>query len=189
MVDCASEGIGTYSVDSVSGIGSVSIPTGADSFKVGSDNTSYPIYELKTKYSPYQKDYTLAKYYFEEAQRQGSSDAVTNIPLLNLKRGNYEEAQKLLKGSSCNYNLAFAQLMNDETENCIRTLNCCLDQSAEVYYLRAVAYARLGDRENCLKNLQGSVDQEYEYKRKAAVDTEFRAYWNDPDFKLVIKLY
>ena len=136
-----------------------------------------------------QKDYTLAKYYFEEAQRQGSSDAEANIPLLNLKRGNYEEAQKLLKGSSCNYNLAFAQLMNDETENCIRTLNCCLDQSAEVYYLRAVAYARLGDRENCLKNLQGSVDQEYDYKRKAAVDTEFKAYWNDPDFKLVIKLY
>jgi hypothetical protein len=28
-----------------------------------------------------------------------------------------------------------------------------------------------------------------EYKRKAAVDTEFKAYWNDPDFKLVIKLY
>ena len=79
--------------------------------------------------------------------------------------------------------------MNDQIESCIRTLNCCLDQTAEVYYLRAVAYARLGDRENCLKNLQGSVDQEYEYKRKAAVDTEFKAYWNDPDFKLVIKLY
>ena len=136
-----------------------------------------------------QKDYTLAKYYFEEAQRQGSSDAEANIPLLNLKRGNYEEAQKLLKGTSCNYNLAFSQLMNDQIESCIRTLNCCLDQTAEVYYLRAVAYARLGDRENCLKNLQGSVDQEYDYKRKAAVDTEFKAYWNDPDFKLVIKLY
>ena len=136
-----------------------------------------------------QKDYTLAKYYFEEAKRQGSSDADENMIILNLKRGNYEDAQKLMKGTSCSYNLAFSQLMNDQTENCIRTLNCCLDQSAEVYYLRAIAYARLGDRENCLKNLQGSVDQEYEYKRKAAVDTEFKAYWNDPDFKLVIKLY
>jgi Flp pilus assembly protein TadD len=136
-----------------------------------------------------QKDYTLAKYYFEEAKRQGSSDADDNIVILNLKRGNYEEAQKLLKGTSCSYNLAFAQLENDETDACIRTLNCCLDQTAEVNYLRAVAYARLGDHENCLKNLQNAVDMEYNYKRKAAVDVEFRAYWNDPDFKLVIKLY
>ena len=136
-----------------------------------------------------QKDYTLAKYYFEEAKRQGSSDADDNIVILNLKRGNYEEAQKLLKGTSCSYNLAFAQLENDETDACIRTLNCCLDQTAEVNYLRAVAYARLGDHENCLKNLQNAVDMEYNFKRKAAVDVEFRAYWNDPDFKLVIKLY
>ena len=136
-----------------------------------------------------QKDYTLAKYYFEEAKRQGSSDADANMIILNLKRGNYEEAEKLQKNLSCNYNKAFAQLMNDETDNCIRTLNCCLDQSAEVNYLRAVAYARLGDRENCLKNLQASVDMEYDYKRKAAIDTEFREYWGDPDFQLVIKLY
>ncbi len=136
-----------------------------------------------------QKDYTLAKYYFEEAKRQGSSDADDNIIILNLKRGNYEEAQKLMKGRSCSYNLAFSQLENDETDACIRTLNCCLDQTAEVNYLRAVAYARLGDHENCIKNLQNAVDMEYDYKRKAAVDVEFRAYWDDPDFKLVIKLY
>ena len=43
----------------------VSIPTGADSFKVGSDNTSYPIYELKTKYSPYQKNYTLGNMQYD----------------------------------------------------------------------------------------------------------------------------
>jgi Tfp pilus assembly protein PilF len=136
-----------------------------------------------------QKDYTLAKYYFEEAKRQGSSDADDNIIILNLKRGNYEDAQKLMKGTSCSYNLAFAQLQNDETDACIRTLNCCLDQTAEVNYLRAVAYSRLGDKENCLKNLQASVDMEYDYKRKAAVDVEFRQYWDDEDFKLVIKLY
>jgi len=136
-----------------------------------------------------QKDYTLAKYYFEEAQRQGSSDAAANLIILKLKRGEYEEAQKDLKSSTCNYNLAFAQLMNDNADGCIRTLNCCLDQNAEVNYLRAVAYARLGDRDNCLKNLKASIDQMYDYKRKAAVDTEFKAYWDDAEFKLIIKLY
>ena len=135
------------------------------------------------------KDYALAKYYFEEAKRQGSNDADANIPILNLKRGNYSEAQKAMKGNPCTYNLAFAQLMNDETGTAIRTLDCCLDQNADVKYLRAVCYARLGDKTNCLKNLKASIDDNYEYKRKAAVDTEFKEYWDDSEFKLIIKLY
>ncbi len=135
------------------------------------------------------KDYSLAKYYFEEAKRQGSSDADANIPILNLKRGNYREAQKVLKGNNCTYNLAFAQLMNDETGTAIRTLDCCLDQNADVNYLRAVAFARLGDKVNCLKNLKASIDEKYDYKRKAMVDTEFREYWDDAEFKQIIKLW
>ncbi len=135
------------------------------------------------------KDYTLAKYYFEEAARQGSTDAETNLPILNIKKGDYQAAEKQLKNEPCSYNLAFVQLMNDETSNCIRTLDCCLDQNANVHYLRAVAYARLGDKANCLKNLKRSVDENYDYKEKAATDTEFRAYWDDEDFKTVIKLY
>ncbi|MBR0169827.1 MAG: tetratricopeptide repeat protein [Bacteroidales bacterium] len=136
-----------------------------------------------------QKDYALSKYYFEEAKRQGSSDADANMPILNLKRGNYDEAQRALKGTPCTYNLAFAQLMNEETGTAIRTLDCCLDQNCDVNYLRAVAYARLGDKTNALKNLQASIDENYEYKKRAAVDTEFREYWDDEEFKLIVKLY
>ena len=135
------------------------------------------------------KDYALAKYYFEEAKRQGSNDADANIPILNLKRGNYSEAQKAMKGNPCTYNLAFAQLMNDETGTAIRTLDCCLDQNKDVKYLRAVAYARLGDKTNCLKNLKASIDDDYEYKRKAIVDTEFKEYWDDEEFRTITKLY
>ena len=136
-----------------------------------------------------QKDYALAKYYFEEAERQGSTDAETNLPILNLKKGNYKEAEKQLKGSTCSFNFAFAQLMNGETSNSIRTLDCCLDQNADVYYLRAVAYARLGDKVNALKNLKVACDEEYNYKERAATDTEFKAYWDDEEFKLIVKLW
>ena len=135
------------------------------------------------------KDYALAKYYFEEAKRQGSNDADANLPILNLKRGNYNDAQKAMKGTPCTYNLGFAQLMNGETGTAIRTLDCCLDQTKDVKYLRAVAYARLGDKTNCLKNLKASIDDDYNYKRKAIADTEFKEYWDDPDFKLIVKLY
>ena len=136
-----------------------------------------------------QKDYALAKYYFEEAKRQGSNDADANIPILNLKRGNYEEAQKAMKGNPCTYNLAFAQLMNDQAGTAIRTLDCCLNQTADVNYLRAVCYARQGDKSNCLKNLKAAIDENYDLKKKAAVDTEFKEYWDDEEFKLIIKLW
>ncbi|MBQ9417034.1 MAG: tetratricopeptide repeat protein [Bacteroidales bacterium] len=135
------------------------------------------------------KDYALAKYYFEEAQRQGSSDAEANIPILNLKRGNYTEAEQALKANVCSYNLAFAQLMNEETGTAIRTLDCCLNQNKEVNYLRAIAYARLGDKTNCLKNLKAAIDEDYDYKQKAAADTEFKAYWGDEEFRTITKLY
>ena len=135
------------------------------------------------------KDYALAKYYFEEAKRQGSNDADANIPILNLKRGNYAEAEKALKANACSYNLAFAQLMNEETGTAIRTLDCCLDQNKDVNYLRAIAFARLGDKTNCLKNLKAAIDEEYDYKRRAITDTEFREYWSDDEFKEITKLY
>lgn len=135
------------------------------------------------------KDYTLAKYYFEEAIKQGSTDAERNLPLLNMKRGDYAAAKKQLKGTTCSYNFAFVQMMNDETSAAIRTLDCCLDQNADVNYLRAICYARLGDRTSCLRNLKTSTDENYDYKEKAAVDVEFRAYWDDDEFKQIVKLY
>lgn len=136
-----------------------------------------------------QNDYTLAKHYLEEAIRQGSTDAETNLPLLNLKRGEYAAAKKQMKGTTCSYNYAFVQLMNDETSAAIRTLDCCLDQNAEVNYLRAIAYARLGDKSSCLRNLKTACDENYNYKEKAAVDTEFRAFWDEDEFKEIVKLY
>ena len=135
------------------------------------------------------KEYPIAKKYFEEAKKQGSADADANIPILSLKQGDYEEAEKTLKTSTCSFNLAFAQLMNDETSTAIRTLDCCLDQNADVYYLRAVAYARMGDKANALKNLKESVAQNYEYKSRAQTDVEFRAYWEDKEFKTIVQLY
>ena len=104
-------------------------------------------------------------------------------------KGSLDEAQRALKGTPCTYNLAFAQLMNEETGTAIRTLDCCLNQTADVNYLRAVCYARQGDKSNCLKNLKAAIDDNYDYKKKAAVDTEFKEYWDDEEFKLIIKLW
>ena len=112
------------------------------------------------------------------------------MPILNLKKGNYEEAQRSLKANPCTYNLAFSQLMNDETGTAIRTLDCCLNQDdADINYLRAVAYARLGDKTNCLKNLKRAIDANYDLKARAKVDVEFVEYRDDEEFQLIVKQY
>ncbi|MBQ0016521.1 MAG: hypothetical protein KBT04_06015 [Bacteroidales bacterium] len=135
------------------------------------------------------QDYQLAKHYFDEAISEGSTDAENNLLILDLKRGNYEDAIKELKKKPCSFNLAYVQMANNETNAAIRTLDCCMDQTAEVNYLRAICYARLGDKANTLKNLKASVDQEYDYKMKAVVDVEFRAWWDDVEFKEIVKCY
>lgn len=135
------------------------------------------------------KDYSLAKYYFDEALQQGSTDAEQNLVILDLERGNYEDALKHLKKKTCSFNLAYVQLVSGEVNAAIRTLDCCLDQNAEVNYLRAVCYARLGDKANCLKNLKASLDEEYDYKYKARVDVEFRNFRDDAEFQEIVKLY
>ena len=58
----------------------VSIPKGAESFTIGSDSTKYPIYELKSKFSRYQKDYTLGDMQY----RYKDSTATLLYPIFTL---------------------------------------------------------------------------------------------------------
>lgn len=136
------------------------------------------------------KDYTLSEHYFNEAIKYGSREAENNLPILYLKHGDYEKALDLLKTKQCTYNLAFAQLMTDNTSGAIRTLDCCLEQTHQVAYLRAVCYARLDDLAGVLENLKYACDEEpLIYKPKAVLDIEFRKYWDNADFKEIVKKY
>ena len=135
-------------------------------------------------------DFSLSEYYFNEAINFGSREAEDNLPILYLKHGDYEKALDLLKTKQCTYNLAFAQLMTENTSGAIRTLDCCLEQTHEVAYLRAVCYARLDDLAGVLENLKYACDEEpLIYKPKAVLDIEFRKYWDNPDFKEVVKRF
>ncbi len=134
-------------------------------------------------------DYTLSEYYFSEAIKYGSREAEDNLPILYLKRGDYEKALDLLKTKQCTYNLAFAQLMTENTGGAIRTLDCCLEQTPQVAYLRAVCYARLDDMKGTIDNLKFACDEEPSYKAKAIIDIEFRKYWNTSEFKDVVRVY
>ncbi|MDD2488296.1 MAG: hypothetical protein WC108_04960 [Bacteroidales bacterium] len=132
------------------------------------------------------KDVNTADKYMQEAVELGNEQALVNQAIVDIKKGNYEEAAKKLDGRKCIYNLALLQLLTGNTGNAIRTLDCCMDQTAEVNYLRAVCYARLDDVPGLVKNLRQACSQEPDYKYKAKNDIEFRRYISNLEFQNIV---
>ena len=132
------------------------------------------------------KDVKTADKYMQEAVSLGNEQAMVNQAIVDIKKGNYEEAARKLDGRKCVYNLALLQLLTGNTGNAIRTLDCCMDQTAEVNYLRAVCYARLDDVPGLIKNLREATKQEPAYKYKAKNDIEFRRYISNYEFQTIV---
>mgnify|MGYP003603754183 FL=1 len=132
------------------------------------------------------KDVQTADKYMQEAVDLGNEQAMVNQAIVDIKKGNYEEAARKLDGRKCVYNLALLQLLTGNTGNAIRTLDCCMDQTAEVNYLRAVCYARLDDVPGLIKNLREATKQEPAYKYKAKNDIEFRRYISNYEFQTIV---
>ena len=132
------------------------------------------------------KDVQIADKYMQEAVALGNEQAMVNQAIVDIKKGNYEEAARKLDGRKCVYNLALLQLLTGNTGNAIRTLDCCMDQTAEVNYLRAVCYARLDDVPGLIKNLREATKQEPAYKYKAKNDIEFRRYISNYEFQTIV---
>lgn len=132
------------------------------------------------------KDVKTADTYIQKAVQLGNEQAQVNQAIVEIKKGNYEDAAKKLDGRKCIYNLALIQLLTGNTGNAIRTLDCCMDQTSEVNYLRAVCYARLDDVPGLVKNLREACNQEPDYKYKAKNDLEFRRYISNLEFQSIV---
>ncbi|MDR1847628.1 MAG: hypothetical protein LBR17_05875 [Bacteroidales bacterium] len=132
------------------------------------------------------KDVSSANDYFNRASELGNEQADMNKAIVSIKQGKYEEAAAKLDGRKCTYNLALIQLLTGNTGNAIRTLDCCMDQTSEVNYLRAVCYARLDDVPSLIKNLREACEQEPAYKYQAKQDVEFKRYWSLIDFQNIV---
>ena len=132
------------------------------------------------------KDTDAASDYVQQSIAAGNEQAQMNEAIVLMKQGKYEEAAEKLDGRKCTYNLALLQLLTGNTGNAIRTLDCCMDQTAEVYYLRAVCYARLDDVPGLVKNLKEACKQEPAYKYQAKNDLEFKRYQSLIEFQDII---
>jgi tetratricopeptide (TPR) repeat protein len=122
------------------------------------------------------------------AQAKGAGEEVTyNNGILDVQDGKYSSAvTNFGKGSS--FNLALAQLLNGKPADCISTVDSSVDkESAQGYYLKAVASARLDKVDAVASNLKNAFAKDASLKNKAANDREFLKYKDNATFTNVVK--
>ncbi len=132
-----------------------------------------------------QNDYTTAEQDFMKAQQLGE-DENYNLAIINIHKGDYQKAITLFGNTSCDYNVALANLLNKNYQVAEKNLTCA-PKDAQTYYLMAVLGARTDNSSMVFENLTKAVQENPDLKGKASGDLEFIKYFNDPSFKSIVQ--
>jgi tetratricopeptide (TPR) repeat protein/outer membrane protein OmpA-like peptidoglycan-associated protein len=115
------------------------------------------------------------------------AEAKFNSGYFSIKKGKYAEAINSMKGGN-SFNLALAQLLNGKSDEAIKTLDgCTVKETAEWFYLKAVANARLNNVDGTVSNLKSAIAKNASLKEKAGKDKEFRSFTSNSSFSSLIK--
>ena len=109
-----------------------------------------------------------------------------NKGVLNIQDGDYSDAVSNLGEAS--YNKALAQLLNGNASAAVSTINNSVDkESAQGYYLKAIAAARQDQLNEVVSNLKSAIAKDGSYKAKAMKDMEFHKYAENAAFTAIVK--
>lgn len=86
----------------------------------------------------------------------------------------------------CDYNTALVKMLDKEYDSAQKILDCITNKDAKTYYLAAVLAARTKNELQVYSNLTQCVKLDASYKVKAKKDSEFKRYWEEPDFKRIV---
>ena len=103
-----------------------------------------------------------------------------NQAILDIRQGEYDKAARFFKNGK-SYNATLAQLLNGN--NNVK----CNDNTAECYYLNAIAAARLGMNSIAMTSLTKAINSNASYKSEAAKDLEFANLRSDEAFIALTK--
>ena len=122
------------------------------------------------------------------AQASGAGQEVAyNTGILNIMDGNYAEAVSNF-GSKPSYNKALAQLLEGSIDQAVSTIDTGMDkESAQGYYLKAVACSRQNNVDGVVSNLKSAIALDSSYKSKASKDREFLSFFENVSFSDVVK--
>ncbi len=105
-----------------------------------------------------------------------------NLGIIDIYNGDYSDAVNKM-GNINSFNTALAFLLNNNVNEAQSTLSNSGDQSPVSYYLKAIIYARSGNKNEMITNLQSAINKDATFKKMAATDCEFIKYKNDKDFQ------
>ncbi len=118
----------------------------------------------------------------------GAGDEVNyNLGILNIQDGLYNDAISHF-GSEDSFNKALALLLAKSAGPDMTSLDGSADkESAQGFYLRAVAAARANNVASVVSNLKSAFAVDSSWKNKASKDREFLKYAEDASFSGIIK--
>lgn len=106
-------------------------------------------------------EYAKAQKLFDKA-----NTTVYNQAILDIRQGEYAKAARFFKNKK-SYNATLSQLLNGK--NNVR----CNENTADCYYLNAIAATRSGDNNDAITNLTKAINANNAYKKEAVKDLEF----------------
>lgn len=120
-------------------------------------------------------------------QAKGAGQEVSyNWAILYIQDGIYTDAVSKF-GSEATYNKALAQLLNGSAAEAIKTLDASNDtETAQGYYLKAVASARENKVDAVVSNLKNAFAKDGSLKAKAAKDREFLKFAENAAFSGIV---
>ncbi len=115
------------------------------------------------------------------------SDVNYNLGIIKIQKGEYDGAVANF-GESKTFNAALAQLLSENPDAALNTIDASEDKSsAEGYYLKAIIGARKKNAEMLANNLKSAISKDASYKEKAKKDAEFIKFRNDSNFKSAVQ--
>lgn len=120
-------------------------------------------------------DRAKAAQLFGQANGAGS-EVSYNKGIIAIQNGKYADAVSNF-GSDASFNKALAQLLNGSADAAAKTVDASADkESAQGFYLKAVAAARQDKLDAVVSNLKSAIAKDGSLKAKAAKDREFLKY-------------
>jgi tetratricopeptide (TPR) repeat protein len=110
-----------------------------------------------------------------------------NLGIVKIIQGQYETATKYFTDDTQSpANRALAQLLNNDNNGALHTLNAAPVESGRIFYLKAIIGARTAKTSMMYENLGYAIKKDSAYKALAKTDLEFAKYFNDESFKLIL---
>jgi outer membrane protein OmpA-like peptidoglycan-associated protein len=131
-------------------------------------------------------DRTKAKQLLGQAKGAGS-EVSYNLGILNIQDGKYADAVSNF-GSDNSFNKGLAQMLNGSADVAVKTIDASADkESAQGYYLKAVAAARQNNVDAVVSNLKNAFGKDGSLKAKALKDREFLKFAENAAFTGIVK--